>query len=130
MLDRSQFSPSEMAAAAGDAASLMKVLSNEHRLLILCQLIVEDEMPVGELVAKSGLSQSAISQHLARLRKEGLVAFRRQSQTLFYRVSDERAASVLLLLQHIYCPDLHEGSVRKSRMSRPRLLPDKSPIGE
>lgn len=130
MLDRSRISPSEMAAAAGDAAALMKALSNEHRLLILCQLIAEDEMPVGELVSKIGLSQSALSQHLARLRNEGLVTFRRESQTLFYRVADERAASVLLLLQHLYCPDPRTESVRKSRMARSRSRPNKSPRGD
>ena len=119
-----------MAAAASDAAALMKALSNEHRLLILCHLIAADEMPVGELVAKIGLSQSALSQHLARLRNEGLVTFRRESQTLFYRVADERAASVLLLLQQIYCPDTRAGSVRKTRMARFPSRPDKDPQGD
>lgn len=119
-----------MVAGATNAAALMKALSNEHRLLILCHLIAEDEMPVGELVAKIGLSQSALSQHLARLREEGLVTFRRVSQTLLYRVADERAASVLLLLQQIYCPDPHTGSVRKSRMARSPSRPDKDPQGD
>lgn len=104
MLDRSTISPSDMAAAASDAAALMKALSNEHRLLILCHLIAADEMPVGELVAKIGLSQSALSQHLAKLRDQGLVTFRREAQTLLYRVRDERTASVLLLLQQMFCP--------------------------
>ena len=98
-----------MANAAADAAALMKALSNEHRLLILCHLIAEDEMSVGELVARVGLGQSALSQHLAKLRNEGLVTFRRESQTLFYRVCDERAASVLVLLHQMFCPDLGTG---------------------
>ena len=130
MLDRTQISPSEMAAAAGDAAALMKALSNEHRLLILCHLIADDELAVGELVAKIGLSQSALSQHLARLRNEGLVEFRRESQTLFYRVSDERAASVLLVLQRIYCPDPQERSVRKSPISGTGRSRDKRRKGD
>lgn len=87
----------------------MKALSNEHRLLILCHLIAAGEMHVGELVSKIGLSQSALSQHLARLRAEGLVSFRREAQTLFYRVCDERAASLLMLLQQMFCPDGQEG---------------------
>lgn len=105
MLDKIAISPSKMAAAASDAAALLKALSNEHRLLILCHLITEKEVTVGELVAKIGLSQSALSQHLAKLRAEGLVTFRRDAQTLFYRVSDERAAGVLLLLQQMFCPE-------------------------
>ena len=98
-----------MAAAASDAAALMKALSNEHRLLILCHLIAEDEMNVSALVSKIGLSQSALSQHLAKLRDEGLVTFRREAQTLFYRVRDERAASVLVVLQQLFCPAPDKG---------------------
>jgi DNA-binding transcriptional ArsR family regulator len=111
-------SPAQMALAASDAAALMKSLSNEHRLLILCHLIDADEMTVGELVSKIGLSQSALSQHLARLRAEGVVSFRREAQTLFYRVSDERAASVLLLLHQMFCPDPNSGIAWKSPMVR------------
>ena len=107
----------EMTKSAAEAAALMKALSNEHRLLILCYLISEHEMPVGELVEKVGLSQSAISQHLAKLRAEGLVTFRRDAQTLFYRVSDERAASVLLLLQQMFCPDADSEPTWKSPIS-------------
>ncbi len=110
-------SPSDMAAAASDAAALMRALSNEHRLLILCHLIAGDEMPVGELVAKIGLSQSALSQHLAKLRYQGLVTFRREAQTLFYRVCDERAASVLLLLQQMFCPNPEREPAWKSPVS-------------
>ena len=79
MLQKLSLSPSDMAARAGEAAALMKALSNEHRLLILCHLIVAGELPVGTIVERVGLSQSALSQHLARLRDEGLVAFRREA---------------------------------------------------
>ena len=91
---------------AGEAAQLLKLLGNESRLLILCFLAVRGEMTVGELVDVVKLSQSALSQHLARLREDGLVAFRRTSQTLHYRVSDERALRVLAVLKDIYCGDL------------------------
>lgn len=106
MLQQSSTSTSELAAKAGDAAALMKALSNEHRLLILCHLIAAGELPVGALVERIGLSQSALSQHLARLRDEGLVGFRREAQTLFYRVADPRAGQVLAVLRDIFCPEL------------------------
>lgn len=105
MLDQIAISPSRMSAAATEAAALLKALSNEHRLLILCHLIADKEVTAGDLVARAGLSQSALSQHLAKLREEGLVTFRREAQTLFYRVSDERAAVVLSVLQQIFCPE-------------------------
>jgi DNA-binding transcriptional ArsR family regulator len=118
-----------MASAAADAAALMKALSNEHRLLILCHLIAEDEMSVGELVARVGLGQSALSQHLAKLRNEGLVTFRRESQTLFYRVCDERAAGVLVLLHQMFCPDPEDGAMWKSPMAPSEGAPDKGRRG-
>lgn len=126
MLKRSPISPSEMAAAASDAAALMKMLSNEHRLTILCHLIAADEMSVGELVANIGLSQSALSQHLAKLREERLVTFRREAQTLFYRVCDERAARVLVVLHQMFCPDPGSGTTRKSPVVRSDRKPNKN----
>jgi len=106
MLQQLPISPSDMADKASDAAALMKALSNEHRLLILCHLIAAGELPVGALVERIGLSQSALSQHLAKLREEGLVRFRREAQTLHYHVADPRAGQVLRLLRDIFCPDL------------------------
>jgi ArsR family transcriptional regulator, virulence genes transcriptional regulator len=95
-----------LAAQAATAARMLKLLGNENRLLILCSLAVHGEMKVGDIVDAVGLSQSALSQHLALLRADGLVAFRRESQTLYYRVSDPRAARILKLLKDIYCGDL------------------------
>jgi ArsR family transcriptional regulator, virulence genes transcriptional regulator len=91
---------------AGDAAQLLKLLGNEKRLLILCFLAARGEMTVGELVEVVKLSQSALSQHLGKLRADGLVAFRRTAQTLHYRVIDQRALRVLGVLKQIYCGDL------------------------
>jgi DNA-binding transcriptional ArsR family regulator len=91
---------------AGEAAQLLKLLGNEKRLLILCFLAVRGEMTVGELVGVVKLSQSALSQHLARLREDGLLVFRRTSQTLHYRVADKRALRVLQVLKEIYCGDV------------------------
>jgi DNA-binding transcriptional ArsR family regulator len=89
---------------AVEAARLLKLLANENRLLILCRLAAEREMPVGELAGAVGLSQSALSQHLARMREEGLVATRREAQTVHYRIADPDARRILALLKNIYCP--------------------------
>ncbi len=93
-------------AQAGDAVALLKALSNENRLLVMCHLSEAGEMSVGQLAEKVGLSQSALSQHLAKLRDEGLVETRRQSQTIHYRVHDPKAAQVLALLHDLFCPKL------------------------
>jgi DNA-binding transcriptional ArsR family regulator len=81
----------------------LKLLANEKRLVILCFLATRGEMPVGALVEALGLSQSALSQHLARLRRDGLVFFRRESQTLHYRLADPRVMRVLGVLEEIFC---------------------------
>ncbi len=80
----------------------MKTLGNEHRLSILCTLL-DGERSVGDLVEKIGLSQSALSQHLARLRRDGLVRTRRSSQTIYYRVAGVEAPAVLATLHSLYC---------------------------
>ena len=122
---------SDLAAKADAAATLMKALANERRLLILCHLVAAEELAVGELVERIGLSQSALSQHLARLREERLVSYRRQAQTLFYRVSDPRAREVLALLRDLFCPEL--GAAETSghiRMERPRSERDNRVSGD
>ena len=95
-----------LAKQAGQAAQLLKLLGNEKRLLILCFLAARGEMTVGELIDVVKLSQSALSQHLARLRADGLVTFRRNSQTLHYSVADKKAMRVLQVLKEIYCGNL------------------------
>jgi DNA-binding transcriptional ArsR family regulator len=91
---------------AGDAARLLRLMANEKRLMILCLLVARGEMDVTRLAEAVELSQSALSQHLAKLREDGLVAYRRESQTLHYRLEDPRAARVLATLKDIFCPDL------------------------
>ena len=83
------------------ASRLLKAMSNEHRLMILCQL-VNGEKSVGELVRLVGLSQSALSQHLARLRRDYLVKTRREAQTIFYTVASQEALQILDQLNEIY----------------------------
>jgi ArsR family transcriptional regulator, virulence genes transcriptional regulator len=87
---------------ASQAAALLRALSHEARLLVLCDLTT-GERSAGELVERSGLSQSALSQHLAKLREEGLVATRRDAQTIYYRILDQRAHRVLRVLHDIFC---------------------------
>jgi DNA-binding transcriptional ArsR family regulator len=91
-------------ARAAAAARLLHLLGNERRLLLLCHLEAEGEIGVTALAERVGLSQPALSQHLALLRAEGLVAPRRQAQTVFYRLADAKAAHVLSLLRDLYCP--------------------------
>ncbi len=93
-----------LARKAGDVAQLLKLLANESRLQILCQLAISREVSVNDLAHEVGLSQSALSQHLAKMRDENLLATRREAQTVFYRISDPNAARVLALLKDIYCP--------------------------
>ena len=93
----------DMRPHAKDAAGLMKALGNEARLMILCTL-AEGEHSVGELNENIPLSQSALSQQLARLRREGLVETRRESQTIYYSLCPGPADRIINTLHDIYCP--------------------------
>ena len=90
-------------ANAAAAARLMRALANERRLMILCKL-TKGERSVGALQTEIGLSQSALSQHLALLREDGIVATRREGQTIHYRITDDAASKVIATLAEIYCP--------------------------
>ena len=87
---------------AEDAAAMLRALSHEARLKVLCEL-VGGECSAGDLVKASGLSQSALSQHLAKLREEKIVETRRDGQTIFYRLGDPQVARVLGVLHELYC---------------------------
>ena len=89
---------------AGKAAALLKAIGNENRLLVLCLLIQVGEMSVSGMLEHILLSQSALSQHLGRMREEGLVAFRRESQTLYYRIANPDVEKIVATLKSIYCP--------------------------
>lgn len=89
---------------AGEAAQLLKLLANEARLLILCRLAGEREMSAGALVDAVDLAQSAVSQHLAKLREDGLVVTRRDGQVIYYRVADRNVLRILALLKDVFCP--------------------------
>jgi len=88
-----------------EVARLLKLLSNQKRLLILCRLAASGECAVHALAEYVDLSQSALSQHLAKLRKEGLVTYRRESQVLYYSIGDANLRYLLTTLKEIHCPD-------------------------
>ena len=100
MFDLANFDLSRFEASASEAAKLLRALSNERRLMILCQL-GDGELAVGQIHV--GLSQSALSQHLAVLRDQGVVATRREGQTIFYRIADPAAVKVVATLAEIFC---------------------------
>ncbi len=87
---------------ASDAVNLLKGLANESRLMIMC-VLSEGEVSVGQLNQRIKLSQSALSQHLAVLREQGLVQTRRESQTIYYRLADSAAMNIIELLHNVYC---------------------------
>lgn len=93
-----------MQQGAARAAALLRAVGNEHRLLVLCLLIKQGEASVGTLLEQVSLSQSSLSQHLARMRDEGLVTFRRDAQTLYYRIADPAAEKLVAALKDIFCP--------------------------
>jgi DNA-binding transcriptional ArsR family regulator len=92
-------------AKAGQVAETLKAIGNARRLMLLCKLVEHGEVTVSDLASDVGLSQSACSQHLAKMRDEGLIAFRRDSQTLWYRIADPRVETLLTTLYQLFCKD-------------------------
>ena len=92
----------DLQQSAREAAELMKALSSENRLLLLC-LLADGDKTVGELAEGLGLRQAAVSQQLGLLRKDGLVAARRDGRTMHYRLTGAEARAVILLLHRLYC---------------------------
>ena len=90
---------------ASEVSAMLKAIGNARRLMLLCKLVEHGEMPAGDLARDVGLSQSACSQHLARMREEGLVSYRRDSQTLWYAIADPRTETLLATLYQLYCKD-------------------------
>jgi len=98
--------PSQLIDQAQEVANILKQLANKYRLIILCTL-ADGELSVGELNDKIPLSQSALSQHLGKLRDSQLVVTRRESQTIFYRIEDTKVLALLKALYDNYC-DVNE----------------------
>lgn len=103
---------------AVEVANILRALANERRLMILCQLVEYGEATVGSLVEEVGISQSALSQHLSKMRDEGIVTFRRESQTLWYRIADQRIEQLFATLHHLFC---RKSSRSKKTVRRVRL---------
>lgn len=93
-----------MAQAAEQAALFLRMLGNEQRLHVLCLLLEHEELSVSQLLDHVPLSQSALSQHLARMREEGLVNTRRASQMIYYRIGDSKVERIIGVLKEMYCP--------------------------
>ncbi|MBR0684194.1 helix-turn-helix transcriptional regulator [Roseomonas eburnea] len=93
----------DIEAHAREAAGLLRLLAHDRRLLLLCHLLQEGEVTVGTLAARLGLSQPAMSQHLQRLRDDGLVATRRTGTTVHYRIADPRLVRLLGALRDVFC---------------------------
>ncbi len=98
----------DVKSKAGEAADFLKSMANECRLIVLCEL-VKGERTVGELEAVVGLSQSALSQHLAKLREARLVKTRRQSQTIHYSLADTGVKRLIGVLYDLYCRPARRG---------------------
>ncbi len=92
----------EMEKNVGEASELLKAMASPHRLMLLC-LLADQEWSVSGLTEELGLRQATVSQHLARLRQEGLVATRREAQTIYYSIADKTAAAIIRILYKTYC---------------------------
>ena len=100
--NHSSFTADAMVAQSETAAELLKAIANAQRLRILCMLI-EGELSVSQMNQRLALSQSALSQHLAVLREKNLVSFRKNAQTVIYRVADGPVTTIIQTLHDLYC---------------------------
>lgn len=103
-LTTGMFQAQDMRQSAAQAVRLLKTLANENRLLIMC-VLAEGEHSVGALNDQIDLSQSALSQHLAVLREQGLVKTRRERQTIYYSLADSEAIPLIQTLHDSFCPE-------------------------
>jgi DNA-binding transcriptional ArsR family regulator len=109
----------ELQIRAGAAEKLLKAMASRPRLMILCEL-AKGERTVTELSEAVGLSMSAMSQHLARLRGDALVATRRESQTIYYSLDSDDAAKLLDALYQVFCAPGAARKTRKTQTRRPK----------
>ena len=121
-----------LASKAAVAERFLKALASSHRLMILCEL-QKGETSVTPLQQAVGLSQSSLSQHLARLRADGLVKTRRKSQTIFYSLADEKVSRAIALLHELFCARSSEAlgdgrtGTQKGRSASPKTKAEKRP---
>lgn len=116
-----------MLAGAEEASGTLKALANRHRLIIICQLI-EQERSVGELAALLKIRVSTVSQHLALLRKDGLVRARRDGQTIWYSMDSPQARELVVTLYRVYCAPVTKSKPRaQGKSARNTRRPDLAP---
>ena len=101
-------------AKASEVAGLLRAIANERRLVILCRLVEWGEASPGALACAVGLSQSALSQHLAKMRDEGLVTYRRDRQTLWYRIADPRVEQLFAFLHRTFCAPGEDSNLKST----------------
>ncbi len=117
----------ELAPKAAQAESFLKALANRHRLMVLCQLH-GGELSVTKLQEAIGLSQSSLSQHLARLREDKLVKTRRQSQTIYYSLANDNVSRIIGLLYEMFCAEpCSKAAKPRARVKRGTLRQEHSP---
>lgn len=109
----------ELELVASEVAAMLRALGNERRLMIVCKLAEWGEANVTTLAEALGLSQSALSQHLTRLRERGIVTSRRDSQTIWYRIADPRIEELFATLHGLFCRPQAEAGRSASR-TKPR----------
>lgn len=90
---------------SAEISRVLKTIGNERRLVILCQLAAHDEMSVSSLVEALNIGQSALSQHLAKMREEEILKTRRDGQSIFYSIADERVSELMRTFHKLYCAD-------------------------
>mgnify|MGYP000098899467 CR=1 FL=1 len=110
--------PDDMAAAAGQASDLLKAIGHPYRLMLLCQMI-DRERSVGELAAALGIRESTTSQHLALLRKDGLIRPRREAQTIRYSIASIPAQRIMAVLFDLYCAPSPSGGAGQATAQPP-----------
>lgn len=104
----------DLQASSAEAADLLKALANSHRLMILCEL-KDGERSVSAMEEVVPLTQSALSQHLAKLREAGLVTTRREAQTIYYSLSDTRVARMIEVLHELFCAPQKPKTKRRAK---------------
>ncbi|MFC6635424.1 ArsR/SmtB family transcription factor [Microbulbifer taiwanensis] len=104
MPETAEVSLDKMRASAGEAAQMLRSLGNRDRLLLLC-LLSQAELNVGQLETRLDIRQPSLSQQLGVLRREGLVATRREGKHVYYRVADQRVLTMLRTLYQLYCAE-------------------------
>ncbi len=107
-MQQPQISSNTLEQQTQKAAEFLRTLGNANRLQVLCLLIEHDEMSVGQILTFIHLSQSALSQHLAKMRDEGLVNYRRDAQILYYSLCDDKVIQLISVLKEMFCPNQHK----------------------